>query len=262
MPDVGLRVSAEGEATASPNLATVRVGVEERARSAQEAMELANLTMRRVTDAVKALGVQPRDVQTSELNVHFERRSEQPYLPPPSPPDETTTNQPTKESTAGSAGAAVPQPGEDAAPDRLTTTSTERSGPEGHYVVRNTVVIAMRQLDKVGEVIGAAMTAGANHLYGFQLSIEDPSKLESQARELAIDAAIEKARRMAARAGVELGPILSITESGSAPPMPYAESRMALKSSADQSVPVEQGQMSVRQTVEVTFALDGEQDDD
>lgn len=240
----GLAVRGEGEATQAPDLATVRVGVEERAVSAQAALAQANETMRRVMEAVKAEGVDGKDLQTADLSMYFERDPHvmpQPVPPQPIAPPRT--------------GAADPAPSKVATEQVAGGESSERApAVDGVYVVRNTAVIALRDLDKVGTVIGSAMNAGANTLYGFELSIEDPTQLQNEAREDAIEAALEKARRMADRAGVKLGAVVSIQESQSSPPMPYAAGRMALEK-AQANVPVERGQLTVVQTVEVTFTL-------
>jgi uncharacterized protein len=67
--EVLLQVAAEGEHLARPDVVSVRAGVVTTGRTAKQALaanaELAN----RLLDAVRAAGVQPRDIRTSELSV-------------------------------------------------------------------------------------------------------------------------------------------------------------------------------------------------
>lgn len=248
----GLQVTGQGEATAAPDLATIRIGVEERALAPEEAMQRANQTMQRIMDAVKAEGVQPQDLQTADLNMHFERAHDNEPLPVPRPP--MSANAANQEQQLAMRERATSAQGSPAKVDDPQPTPPDLPVVRGNYVVRNNIIISLRNLDKVGEVIGAAMSAGANQMYGFELSIEDPSSLQDRAREKAVAAALAKARLLAARTGVSLGPIVAIRDATESRPTPIAAPRLSLER-ADSSVPFERGQLSVTQFVEVTFSL-------
>lgn len=230
-----LTVTGEGEANAAPDLATVRLGVEERATTADGAMKQANRRMQEIIAALKAKGVSENDLQTTDLSMYFERNHEPRPVSVSTPP---STNASSEEGEVKA---------------RKLESEEKSLVPEGHYVVRNTVIVSVRDLKKIGDVIGAAMQAGANHLHGFELSIEDPTLVQEKARDEAIEHAIDKAEKMAKRANVELGPIKEITETGSSHPVPMAANRKMVM--AESSVPVEQGQMSVSQGVQIVFAL-------
>lgn len=95
----------------------------------------------------------------------------------------------------------------------------ERYGPEGprseedvQYRVSNNVNVTIRDLDTVGEVLDAAIAAGANNIYGVEFALDDMSDAQSQAREQAIENAAEKAAEIAEFSGVSLGPIVSLSE--------------------------------------------------
>jgi uncharacterized protein YggE len=81
------------------------------------------------------------------------------------------------------------------------------------YVVVNSVLVKMREMDKVGEVLDAAAEAGANTVYGIQFTFDDPSPLREQARSEAMGEARKKAETLAQLAGVALGRPRYITES-------------------------------------------------
>lgn len=95
----------------------------------------------------------------------------------------------------------------------------ERYGPEGpladdqtNYRVSNNVQVTIRDIDSVGEVLDAAVEAGANNIYGVNFRVEDPSNVESDAREAAFASAREKATELATLSDAELGQVLSISE--------------------------------------------------
>lgn len=64
-----LSVSGEGSATAAPDIATVTLGVSTRADTAADAMAQNAEQQQKVFDALTALGVAERDIQTSGLNL-------------------------------------------------------------------------------------------------------------------------------------------------------------------------------------------------
>lgn len=234
-----ITVTGQGEATAAPDLGTVRLGVEERADTAEAAMAQANTRMAAILQAVKAEGVSPADTQTADLSVFYERYPENPYPVPVAVPVEMQPAAPSAKRTKEMAVTT-------AAPAPVVAQ------PRGQYVVRNTVIVSVRKLDTMGDVIGAAMQAGANHLYGLELSIDDPAPLAVTARTKAIEHARAKAEQLAKQTGNELGAVVTIVEQDGAP-MPVPMSRaMSMK---EASVPVERGQMSITQTVQVVYSL-------
>ena len=95
---------------------------------------------------------------------------------------------------------------------------TERPyGPEGPsdevlYHVSNQVAVTIRDLDTVGTVLDAAIEAGANNIYGVTFSLDDPSQVESKAREKAVADAQAKARELATLNDVEVGDVVSVSE--------------------------------------------------
>jgi uncharacterized protein YggE len=117
------------------------------------------------------------------------------------------------------------------------------------YRVSNLVQVRARQLDRLGPIADAALDAGANVVRNIQFTIDDPTRLETEARAAAMRAAGAKAAQVAAAAGVKLGRLLAVTESSPGRPMP----RMAIQSMAG---PVEPGQQEVAVSVEARYAID------
>ena len=120
------------------------------------------------------------------------------------------------------------------------------------YRASNRVTIRVRDVTKVANVIDVLVGAGANEIGGINFMVSQASKLLDEAREKAIADARRKAEIYAKAAGVTLGAPLSISEEGSAPPMPY-RGKMAAGMAA--AAPVAQGEETLSVTVSVSWAI-------
>ena len=67
-------------------------------------------------------------------------------------------------------------------------------------------------MQKLEPVLIAALEAGATFVDGVEFSVTNLRQLRDQARELAVQAALEKATAMAAAAGLALGDVTNIRE--------------------------------------------------
>jgi uncharacterized protein YggE len=65
-----ISVAGEGEATAPPDMATVRTGVATQAETAKDALNQNNAAMQKVLGLLKELEIADKDVQTAGFNVH------------------------------------------------------------------------------------------------------------------------------------------------------------------------------------------------
>jgi len=124
------------------------------------------------------------------------------------------------------------------------------------YRVTNIVTAKVRNIDNTSKIIDDAVAAGGDltQVQGIDFTIDDPSKLQDEARGEAVKDAQTKAERLADLAGVKLGKPISISESGVASPMP---SREALLGGAASDVsPIEPGEMEVTLDVQVLYAIE------
>lgn len=80
------------------------------------------------------------------------------------------------------------------------------------YRINNMIGITLREIDLVNEVIIEALEAGANQVVNVEFYLSDLRKYRDQARELAVQAAGEKARDLAKAAGAEASCVISINE--------------------------------------------------
>lgn len=119
------------------------------------------------------------------------------------------------------------------------------------YRVANQVAVEVRGVDRVGGVIDALVAAGANELGGVSFGVAEPAPLLDEARKQAITDARRRAEIYAKQAGVALGRVLRIEESGGAPgPVP-----VAFRMEAAAATPVAPGQVDLEANVSVTWSL-------
>ena len=121
------------------------------------------------------------------------------------------------------------------------------------YRASNTVTVIVHNLDKVGDILTKAVTAGSNQISGPNFSVSDAEKYLAEARKKAVENAIAKASVYANAAGLKLGSILSMVEEGAAAPV-YAP-RSASFSAAAAPVPVEAGEESIQARILLVVEL-------
>lgn len=87
-------------------------------------------------------------------------------------------------------------------------------GPTGEtfYQVSNNIQVTIRDLDKLTDILGTAIEAGANNINSIDFRLSDTSQLESEARAGAVDNAQAKAEELAELNGVAVGEVVSISE--------------------------------------------------
>lgn len=119
-----------------------------------------------------------------------------------------------------------------------------------NYRVQHTLKVTIRDTNRVGQIIDAAVASGANFVNDINFTISDPSLYYQQALTLAIDDAVAKALAIGTRLKINVAPIpIRIIETtyGPAPIQP-----LALKAAAP-STPIQVGQLEITAQVEVTF---------
>lgn len=121
------------------------------------------------------------------------------------------------------------------------------------YRATNQVQVEVHGVDKVGAVLDALVGAGANELGGISFGITEPAPLLDDARRKAIADARRKAELYAREAGVALGRVIDIDETGGGGgPVPVAYGRMMADAVA---APVAPGQLDLSASVTVRFAI-------
>ena len=88
-----------------------------------------------------------------------------------------------------------------------------RESRRNDYQVENMLAVTVRDLERVGQVLDAAMAAGANTTYGIQFSSTQENEAYQKALARAYQDAENKARLLSEAAGKELGGLILIDAS-------------------------------------------------
>lgn len=129
------------------------------------------------------------------------------------------------------------------------------------YTVEDTIQVKVRQLTMAGQLLSGVVSRGANQVSQLSWQIEDPTKLRTEAKKLAISKAKEQAEIIAKAGGFRLGQLLSVDEDGT----PYAYGKgggvatMAMELSADSRqiapTPVSPGSQEIEINVTLRYQI-------
>ncbi len=203
-----LNVSGTGQVTLIPDVAYVTIGVHTEGKVVAEALQSNTAQSQKVAGALQALGVDPKDIQTTSFNIFPQQKF-------------------------GSNG-------------EVTDTT---------YAVDNSVYVIVHQLNKLGEILTAVVSSGANNINGIQYDVANKAKALSQARGLAVQDALLQATDLAKSAGVTLGAVQSITAVDNVPVPMYEAKGGAAMATSNGSVPVSAGQLILTVQVNATYEI-------
>lgn len=134
--------------------------------------------------------------------------------------------------------------------------STMESGqPAPVYRVSTSVTITIRSTENVGELLASSISAGANRVDYMQFDIADRGDLESEARDLAVADAQERAAQLATTLGLTVGDAVRVVENSDlySPLSQFGGGGGGDMGSA--VPPISQGQLSVSMAVTITFEV-------
>ena len=120
------------------------------------------------------------------------------------------------------------------------------------YQASNTVTVTA-PVEKSGDLVDAAVSAGANNVDGPSLSVSDQSAAYAAAMKKAVADAQSKAQAIASASGLTVGGIVHITDEGSSTPGPimYAAALAAPEKAAP---PIQAGTQEIQASVTVTYS--------
>ena len=255
----GIWVNGTGKATGDPDLGIISLGVEALADTASEARGMAADAIAKTILVLKSNNVQDRDMQTSRFSISPRYTTHEVTRCTEASRDledlEPATGGPVLVPAAGF-------------PDVVEMiVIPEEKGSECRvefervligYQVTNTLTVKVRDLDKMGNIIDGAAEAAGNlvRINSVRFTIEDTKPLQNEAREEAIADLLTKANAMAALAGVELGKLVFLTESGGGVPQSFARPEAAAAFGfASQSTSILAGELDVNVSVQGVFAI-------
>jgi hypothetical protein len=210
-PERTLNVNGVGEVKLAPDVAYIYIGVHTEAASAGEAVTSNNAQTEALTAALKAAGVDEKDLSTSNFSIW---------------------------------------PQTQYGPDGQTTGT--------NYVVDNSVFVAVRDLESLGDLLDSAIDAGANSINSIQFDVADKSDAMKAARAKGVENAKAQAQELASAAGVKLGEIRSVSFFDSAP-YPYFDGRGGGGGGGAEmaaAVPIQPGQLTLTVTVNMTYEIE------
>jgi uncharacterized protein YggE len=131
------------------------------------------------------------------------------------------------------------------------------SEEEVQYRVSNSVTVIIRDLDQVGEVLDAAIKAGANNIYGVEFLLDDATVVRSEARALAVENAQATAEELATLNGVQVGKILAISEvvGGAGGFYNNSISNFQIGMGGADRTPIQPGQLRLTMQLQLTYEL-------
>ena len=132
---------------------------------------------------------------------------------------------------------------------RYADNATGTGGIAGYTAV-NSVEARVRDLNRLGDLLDAAVAAGGNTISGIRFSVSDADELTNTARADALDDARTKAQQLAALANATLGPVVSITEGFQNGPIFQGGADMAGAGAA-----IVPGSQTIQVNLEVTWLL-------
>lgn len=222
-------VVGTGKVLAVPDLAVIDAGVTvSNASSAEIAKVQITSVNNKIIEAVKSLGVEKKDIETSSFNIYPEYSNT--IIKPLPLIDMAQSSTPTTEAEG---------------------TNTKISGYNGSA----TVTIKVRNKGVASQVIQKVTEAGGTNISGPRFTIDDRSVYQQKARSLAIADAKEQAKKLAKELGISLGKVTNMVESGAAPYYEYGRSFSATDQSAKASeTPVfEEGSDTITSSVTLFF---------
>jgi uncharacterized protein len=224
-----ITVSGQGKVYAKPDVALVSLGVTTDGATVADVTKSNTDKMNAVIDAVKALGVDEKDIQTTNYNL--------------TPVYEDTYNVPMMSSV-----------------DVNVKIMPVRTGStlKGYKLGQN-IQVKIRDFTKVGDVLSQATAKGANVAGDLQFTIDNPEQFKEQARAQAIAQAKTNAQNLSKESGVKLGKLINVYENYIYPSYSSIKSTgVGMTTDSSSSVPaptIQPGQQEIDVTINLTYKV-------
>ncbi len=214
-----ISVSSEGRAYIKPDIATVSFGVHSDAPKSQDAVSKNNEKMNAVISAIKGAGVLDKDIKTTLYNLSPVYGSEvRPMM----------------------SGGGYP------------VFENKVIG----YALDQQVEVKIRNFDNINTILDNATSAGATNVGNLQFLVDNPEKVQAEARDIAIQKAKAKMKEIAKSSGIKLGKLVGVSEGYNNYPTPMYAQGMGGAVMKDSVAPqIQTGQQEVNVTVTLTYQV-------
>ena len=229
-----ITVSGEGKIYAKPDVATVSFGVTAQASTVGDVTKSSTDKMNAIIAVIKQLGVADKDIQTTNYNL-TPVYSNKIIIPMPAVP----TN-------SGAVSSALPY--------IPATTGSVLTG----YSLEQDVQVKIRDFTKIGDIMSAATTAGANIVNSLQFTVDNPDQYKNQAEANAIAAAKVNVQSLVKASGIQLGKLINIQENNVYYPMAFSANSLQIGGGAAAAAPsptIQPGQQEIDETVNLTYQV-------
>jgi uncharacterized protein YggE len=213
-----ITVTGHGQIALPPDTAFVTLGMETAGKSVAEAERQNRLGMNKVIERLRGLQIEQDRIQTASFMVSPQYK-----------------------------------------PSTKRTAEVPPGPPEiVGYLVTNSLTIEVRNLEKVGAVIEASLSAGANHFQGLHWALRNEQQAKLGALKEAAVRAREKASALGEALNVKLIRLTSASEdSHVVRPVPrVSRSMMAMEGGAGET-PIFSGEVKVEATVTLMYEIGG-----
>ncbi|MDP2651288.1 MAG: SIMPL domain-containing protein [bacterium] len=215
-----ISVTGEGEIVSLPDIATFTFTVSEEAQTVDAAQEQVTTKMDKTLAALKSLGIEEKDVKTTDYSVYPKYT----YGPVSCSP---TFCPPSRQTLDG-------------------------------YTVSHSVSVKVRDTAKAGEALSAVGENGATNVSGVSFTVDEPEKLVEEARAQAIKEARAKAKTLAKELDVRLVKIVRYYDSsrdGSPMPLPYGSDAVMMRESVGSAPNLPTGENETKVTVTIEYEI-------
>jgi uncharacterized protein YggE len=230
-PNKNALFTADGTAEASyvPDTALLYLGVNKTAATQEEAKNEANKVINQITADLKKLGIAEKDIKTTNFSVNENYNYEVMPL------------EATEPAVTG---------------DKMTILP--RNPKARGYIASANLEVRVKPLDRAEQAIDAATKAGATQVGTSQMVLDEAKQkeLEKQARLEAIKNAKEKAKEISDAAGIRLGRVVSVQESGGGGVRPYMMMKSMDTTAAAEAVPTQLNPGENKVSVSVTLSFE------
>lgn len=214
--------SAEGtgEVFAVPDTAIINAGVSATGATVTEAQSKINSASKKIIDAIKKLGIDEKDIKTTNYSVYPTYSDVRPIIPQP---------------------------------DVIIDGGNQRITG---YTASENLEIKVKDVEKVNSVVDSATANGANVVgnVSFGFTDEKQAELEDEARKEAVKNARQKAQSLAGAAGLRIGRVINVFESGN-PSFNYRALTSDKAQGGEEGTEVSPGQNSVVITVTISYEV-------
>lgn len=216
-------VSGEGKISVKPDIATFTFSVRSENAKLKSAQDENSASSAKVVQFLKSSGVADKDIRTAYYNI-----SPQYQYPKPCP-------------------LSAPYP---------CVQSQSKPIIIGYEVV-SSYEVKIRDLEKAGDILDGATSAGATEVNGPSFTVDNPDSAKIEARKIAVDDAKAKADVLARDLGVRLGDIVGFSESGGGGPIMFEKATMsAMGGGAATPAPsIQPGENEIISNVTITYEI-------